>query len=195
MRYVDKMADISTSDVIALDDVELWRPRREDVAWLVELRNRHEVRPWFYHSDQILPEVSERWIVERMTDDENSLRVVRLRGLEQGLGTIGWERIWTDPGRYEVGRLVLDTTRLRLLPRQMRREVTYARLIDAACRAVQEHLFMEKGAQVLTVSCKEANLRGRHVAERSGALAEGVLDGSAKYVVMRGVWLEKRARL
>ena len=70
-----------------------------------------------------------------------------------------------------------------------------ARLIDAACRAVQEHLFMEKGAQVLTVSCKEANLRGRHVAERSGALAEGVLDGSAKYVVMRGVWLEKRARL
>ncbi|MBE2286010.1 MAG: GNAT family N-acetyltransferase [Prosthecobacter sp.] len=179
---------------ISEDCVELWRPRFEDVPWLVELRNRRAVRQWFHHSEVILPEVSGRWISARMTDDDDALRVLRVCGIDQGLGTIGWERSRTEPDRYEVGRLVLDTVRLRGLPTEVRREVTAARLTDAACRAVQEHLFMTRGAQALTVTCKAGNLRGRHVAERGGAVMEGVSDDSANYVVLRGLWLERRER-
>ena len=135
-------------EVLSLDGVSIRRPRRDEFALLIELRNRE--RQWFGDQGELDPAAAEAWLALRHEDDQ--LLCIESGGMV--VGTIGWVRV-PVPGRiYEIGRVIGDYRALRRNATGLNRMRT---AVQSAILLASDHLFGTLRAEAVYARNRPAN--------------------------------------
>lgn len=149
-----------------------------DLDWAVGLRNRPEVRQWFFDAQAVELSVGRDWLMRRADSDSDTLLVICHGESGRRVGTLGWMLADADRRVYETGRFVLGGTELRALLRERVAATSELKGLGAdACLALREHLFSVRNASRIVTAYKPGNVLAARINESVGLQRTGGEDG------------------
>lgn len=151
--------------------ISLGWPGEEEYDLITNLRNKDEVRKYFFDSRKLNINNNRYWLEKKIKKPYESILCIRFKKNNLFLGTIGWDK-W-DPNKktIEIGRLMLEKNNIRkiikLLPKN------YPGIIMDACLTLRDYAFSKLKVNKIFANYKTNNILSKNVVYEAGSVYFG----------------------